>query len=75
MPGTVTVKKQMKTFPEHSNQTVVFDTKIYTVVSEVSIRFEENYQQIFRKQSCRGFLKSICFKKFLKIADRRPVTF
>lgn len=56
----------MKTCPEHSNQTVVFDTKIYTVVSEVSIRFEENYQQIFKKQSCRDFLKSISFKKFWK---------
>ena len=36
MLGTVSAKRQMKTCPQHPNETVVFDTKIYTVVSEVS---------------------------------------
>ena len=42
--GTVTITRKLKTCPEHPNQTVVFDTSIYTVVSEVSTLFEGNHK-------------------------------
>ena len=39
-PGTTKVVRKFKTCPEHSNETVVFDTNIFTIVNEVSIWFK-----------------------------------